>query len=690
MKSNKLTAVISALSIAVSVFTAVPVSAATAISDSSGLTGAFTVGGDYELAADIAIANAGISIAPSAGTLNGNGHTLTKAPYMPGDAILYQNCDGNWTFSNITIDGNKSDVTFGDAALWYMAGTVRFDNAAIRNFRTSLANRYAINCNGTANMTLNNVIFTGNENTAAVTESPDVYIDGGTLHLSGKTSANVYYAGGSIDISNLTGGCDITITASDPDKYKSLTAMTPPASVKMTADSADRSVSFESSGVEWAISAERSKAVDGTVTVYASVSNFTDTDKEVTVSAAAYDENGELVSYNDDTAAAAANAVTKIELMLEASDNDIIKVRLSDDSAQLKEELTVTKIKNEGLSLFYDFENPADTASLIYGGAAVESGKGISGRGLVFDGSSGYMQLPNGIITDNMTIMAWVRTERIQDWARLFDFGSSDSNYFFCSPSNGRVESCVNGIKDTMDFTAFANTGIWEHYAITRTADHVRLYRNGELVSEAVCGNPITGITESTNYMGKSHYSSDKYFCGSMDEIKIYNKICTADEIKETYEEYASKLSADAAYKDYAALNLGTTELTGGTILPAKGGNGSDISWISSDSGAIGSGMAINAPAAGEADKRVTLTATVKNENTVYTKNFDVTILAAPSITGLSDYSMTDVEMKDDYLINGTELMADYLKDFDIDKLAAGFRRTAGLSVTSDTYGGWE
>lgn len=59
-------------------------------------------------------------------------------------------------------------------------------------------------------------------------------------------------------------------------------------------------------------------------------------------------------------------------------------------------------------------------------------------------------------------------------------------------------------------------------------------------------------------------------------------------------------------------------------------------------------------------------------------------------VSGLSDYSMSDVEMKNAYLLNSTNKMVDYLKAFDIDRCAAGFRRTAGLEVTSPSYGGWE
>ncbi len=691
-KLGKTAALTAAVSITLSAFTAVPSFAATAVSDENALTNAITAGGDYELSADISAANAGINKTPSTGTLDGKGHTITKRNASWNDAVLYQNCAGNWTFKNLTIDGNKSTGTFTDAALWYMAGTVKFDNVTVQNFKTSTAARYALNCSSTANMTLSDVTFSGNENAAAAIAPADVYIDGGTLALSGDTKANVYYAGGSIDILSLTGGCDITITASDAGRYSELTKLTAPVSVKMTADASERKVTLTPSGIKWALTAEKSVAADGKITVYASAASYTNEDKAVNLYAAAYDENKRLKSADVYNGTLSAKGALSGELTLSASDTDDVAVYLWDAQTMepLTDKVTVTKTRADGLTYYYSFEDPTDTSSLLHGGAAVGSGKGISGNGLTLDGTNGYMQLPNNIMTDSMTVMAWVKTEAVQDWARMFDFGSDQNNYFFYSPSNGRVESSVGGVKDTMDVTPFTNTGIWEHYAVVRSANHVWLYRNGTLVKDAACAKPIADIPNTSNYIGKSHYATDKYFKGNMDDIKIYNKTCTADEIKAEYDKYAAQLTNASAYKDCADLSFGTTELTGTTTLPAKGANGSDITWTCSDASVLGANMTITAPAKGEADKRVTLTATVKNGDTVYTKAFNVTILAAPSITGLSDYSMTDVEMKDDYLINGTEKMAAYLNDFDVNKLASGFRRTAGLSSTSDTYGGWE
>ena len=45
-------------------------------------------------------------------------------------------------------------------------------------------------------------------------------------------------------------------------------------------------------------------------------------------------------------------------------------------------------------------------------------------------------------------------------------------------------------------------------------------------------------------------------------------------------------------------LSDGTTELTGGAVLPIKGIHGGDITWSCSDNSVIGSDMTIIAPAA--------------------------------------------------------------------------------------------
>jgi len=55
-----------------------------------------------------------------------------------------------------------------------------------------------------------------------------------------------------------------------------------------------------------------------------------------------------------------------------------------------------------------------------------------------------------------------------------------------------------------------------------------------------------------------------------------------------------------------------------------------------------------------------------------------------------SDYTLRDIEITNNYLINAFNKMSDYLKKFDIDKSTEGFKRTAGIGGKKDTYEGWE
>ncbi|MDO5397658.1 MAG: glycoside hydrolase family 127 protein [bacterium] len=693
MKHQKLTASVCAAAMTVSALPCINVLAASAVNSEAELVSALSTGGEYELTADFQAANAGINSTATTGSLNGNGHTITKSSLMLGDALLYQNCNGSWSFSNLTLDGGKSSVTFTDAALWYMAGNVTFDKVNIQNFKTSSASRYALNCNSSADIILNDTVFSGNENANAAVKESDVYIDGGTLHLSGDTKANIYYAGGAIDISKLTGGCDIKITAADANTYKTLSVLSPGLpSVAMIKDDAARTVTLSRSDIIWSMSAEKtSPDTNGNITISASVHSYSENTRSARLYAAAYGENGALGAVSVTDEFTLSQGTLAPELKLKAADTDKIVLYLwdSENGEPLTDRFEISKTSEENLILSYDFEDISESASVVKGGASVTDGAGISGRGLVFDGVSGHMQLPNNILSENMTISAWIKTDTVQNWARFFDFGSSQTDNFFYSPSGGRVESVCGGVTDTLNLTSFSNTGIWEHYAVTRTNNHVQVYRNGVLVSESACKGAVTNLTEVTNYIGRSHWESDAYFKGTMDDIKIYNKICTAEEIKNMYDEYAIRISKLAAYKDCAVLDFGTTELTGGTVLPASGANGSSIEWNCDDTAVI-SNNTITAPAAGEADKNVTLRATVTNGGSSYEKDFNITVLAAPSITGLSDYRMSDVLMTNDYLINANAKMNEYLKKFNVDTSVNGFRRTMGVNTSNVTYGGWE
>ena len=74
--------------------------------------------------------------------------------------------------------------------------------------------------------------------------------------------------------------------------------------------------------------------------------------------------------------------------------------------------------------------------------------------------------------------------------------------------------------------------GQWHHIAVTADANSVKIYYDGELVAETDEWG-ISPMSARTLYLGASHNDS-VYLRGQIDELRIYNKVKTEEEIKAT------------------------------------------------------------------------------------------------------------------------------------------------------------
>ncbi len=702
MKKRKLIAIICALTLSAPYITAVSAHtrqtdvtlfAASTISGETELANALSSGGDYSLTANVSTKNSGVNEQITTGTIDGGGFTIKKSNDMWNDAVLYQNSASNWTFKNMIIDGNKTLGTFSDAALWYMSGTAVFENVTVQNFKTAKTDRFAMTCAG-ADITLNNVEFRGNENSAqsVFAENPGVNIQSGTLTLKGSTKANVYYTGGTINVSGLTEGCQVYITADSQENFSKLAALScTDTSVVKSANPYTKTVSFAMTAEKISVADKKAVHKDNKIEVTATIVNPTLADKDTDIIAAAYANDGSICALNKISKTLEKSSFCSVPLTLDFCECAKISVFVWDSKlSPITKSTEINRIQNHDVIYSFDFDNyTEDVIPMLKNGAVIKENRGIDGSAVVLDGNGAYMQLDDNILTPEMTFMAWVKTDTDQTWARLFDFGADTDNYFFYSPNGGRIELNVNANRSTLDVDKFNDTGIWVHYAVTKSKDKVQLYRNGTLIADGACAGDISALSQGSNYIGKSHYENDKLFCGAMDNIVMYSRVCTADEIKAAYDQYAQKLDNENAYKDYSTLNI-NAHLTSDDTLPLTGNAGSTITWLSDTDGILAENGGINAPSAKEADQRVTLTAQIKRGAAQYTKTFDVTVLAEASVTGLTDYAMSNVKMTNEYLINGETKMTEYLKKFDVDRSVEGFRRTAEIGKGVSTYGGWE
>ncbi|WP_322923688.1 LamG-like jellyroll fold domain-containing protein [Paenibacillus campi] len=163
---------------------------------------------------------------------------------------------------------------------------------------------------------------------------------------------------------------------------------------------------------------------------------------------------------------------------------------------------------------------------------------GKSGAGITLNGVDGYVQLP-GTITDaeDYTFASWVKWDGGAAWQRIFDFGNGMNGFMFLTPFQGRgVQFTIhqNNTDQSIVTSSALPTGQWVYVAVTLSGNTGKLYINGKLAgsNEGITLNPHDLMTREA-YLGKSRFAADAYLKGSLDEVNIYNRALSEQEIGE-------------------------------------------------------------------------------------------------------------------------------------------------------------
>lgn len=212
--------------------------------------------------------------------------------------------------------------------------------------------------------------------------------------------------------------------------------------------------------------------------------------------------------------------------------------------------------KREGVSekaiIYYDFEDEKDKSGNFNDAQLAQSAliaQGISGgMGLKLDGTSeSYATIPSEALEglEDYTISAWIKPDSSENTQRVFDFGTGTDRYMFLTPfySEGVLRGAITlgsykrekGISVEADI----EIGRWTHVVMQQEGDVMRIYIDGEKCGEAenVKIDPYEiKYTIPYCYIGKSMWSGDRYFNGTIDEFYIFDRAVSEDEIKELYE----------------------------------------------------------------------------------------------------------------------------------------------------------
>jgi autotransporter-associated beta strand protein len=209
----------------------------------------------------------------------------------------------------------------------------------------------------------------------------------------------------------------------------------------------------------------------------------------------------------------------------------------------------------------YSFDS--DASDSIGGqNGTLNGGYTFNGNGtLTLDGSSGYVQLPAGLINTNagaVTIETWASFGTIVNNSMLFAFGNTNGtggyNYIFGTPHGTVARIAITPGTYTSEQPAAAGSALDNVNNVQIVAvfapyaNYEALYTNGVLA--AVNTNvtvSLASVVNNYSFIGRSLFSSDPYLAATLDEFRIYNGALSASSIRQSYLQGTTNLLSDGA-----------------------------------------------------------------------------------------------------------------------------------------------
>lgn len=212
----------------------------------------------------------------------------------------------------------------------------------------------------------------------------------------------------------------------------------------------------------------------------------------------------------------------------------------------------VYAVSDDGLLLYYNFSDISGTTVKDASGngndgvftGGVQKGTGKSGDGAVFDGTTGYIDCSDLSFPDlsKFTLSMWMNTGELTNGfvSILSSNGwSINGDTHILIRDMMYYQFSVNGSPDIQFADYMAALEDWEYVTMTFDSESCKvcLYINGELMSESESDYfPVIYLEGFAIGAWKTNDGVyDRFYSGSMDEIRLYSRVLSSAEIKELY-----------------------------------------------------------------------------------------------------------------------------------------------------------
>ncbi len=177
---------------------------------------------------------------------------------------------------------------------------------------------------------------------------------------------------------------------------------------------------------------------------------------------------------------------------------------------------------------------------------------GIDGTAQNFDGTDDYIEIPDSAdftFTGDFALSAWIKHSgaaeaNVDDGWRIISQQESGNHFVFrindsSGGTNGTVHfSIYNGSHNYVNSTTNVKDGQWHHLVAVREGSDIHIYVDGVLdnTANSVFTSTID-ITANNVLIGNKRAASSnrENFSGAIDDVRVYHKALTGDEISDMY-----------------------------------------------------------------------------------------------------------------------------------------------------------
>ena len=253
----------------------------------------------------------------------------------------------------------------------------------------------------------------------------------------------------------------------------------------------------------------------------------------------------------------------------------------------------------DGLVAWYKFDGNANDSSgngnngTIHGVTLTTDRNGKPDSAYSFDGDDWISVAHSASLSSSaLTISVWLNPSDWygvnREWLPIVckaDYTYTEGSYRFQIQNCGTV--IQYGLFGTVTATGGIELGKWQQVVATLDENRLSIYLNGKLVG--VDENPGSiGMLSDTLEIGRDKVGGMEYFCGLMDDLRIYNRALSAAEVKSLYEEGAGTLS-DGDLIHRWSLNGNLADSVGGQTAGTVGNVTTDGSQYTLAGGSRGS-----------------------------------------------------------------------------------------------------